>query len=132
MSEWNSLQKERYTITYTGCRTVSTVVLDESIDAVIEDKLEGRGINTLRPEPGISDQEVLQFAISEDAPVLTRDQGDFIELDTQMDHPGILIDKQMHLRDKRLVAETVSNLLTEHGDKLEENVAFISNFYGRF
>lgn len=107
-------------------------MLDESIDAVIEEKLEGRGIDTLRAEPGISDQEVLQFAISEDALVLTRDQGDFIELDTQMDHSGILIDKKMHLRDKGLVAETVSSLLEEHGDELEQNVAFISNFYGRF
>jgi len=49
-----------------------------------------------------------------------------------MDHPGVLIDKQMHLRDKGLVAETVSNLLEEHGDELEQNVAFISSFYGRF
>lgn len=86
----------------------------------------------MRPEKGISDQEVMQYAVSEDAPVLTRDQGDFIELDTQMEHPGVLIDKQMHLRDKSLVAETVSNLLQEHEEELAENVVFISNFYGRF
>jgi len=103
-------------------------VLDESIDVVVEEKLEGRGVDTLRPEPGISDQEVLQFAISEDAPVLTRDQGDFIELDTQMDHPGILIDKQMHLRDKSLVAETVSNILDQHQEEIQDNVVFVSNF----
>ncbi len=74
----------------------------------------------------------MQYAISEDAPVLTRDQGDYIELDAQVDHPGILIDKQMHLRDRVLVAETVSNILDEHQGELQDNVVFISNFYGRF
>mgnify|MGYP006295932421 CR=1 FL=1 len=74
----------------------------------------------------------MQYAVNEDAPVLTRDQGDFIELDTQMDHLGVLIDKKMHLRDKSLVAKTVSNLLQEHEEELEENVVFISNYYGRF
>ena len=74
----------------------------------------------------------MQYAVNEDAPVLTRDQGDFIELDTQMDHLGVLIDKKMHLRDKSLVEKTVSNLLQEHEEELEENVVFISNYYGRF
>jgi len=86
----------------------------------------------LRPDPGISDQEVLQFAISKDAPVLTRDQGDFIKLDTQMNHPGILIDKQMHLKDKGLVTDTISSLIEEHQEELEDHVYFMSNFYGRF
>lgn len=102
------------------------------MDSVIEEKLEGRGIETVRPEKGISDQEVMQYAISEDAPVLTRDQGDYIELDAQVDHPGILIDKQMHLRNRVLVAETVSNILDEYQGELQDNVVFISNFYGRF
>lgn len=50
---------------------------------------------------------------------------------TILEHPGILIDKQMHLRDKSLVAETVESILERHGDNLEDNVVFISNFYGR-
>jgi len=69
-----------YTITYTGRRNVPTTVLDESINAVIEEKLEGRRVHTLRAEPDSSDQEVLQFAVGEDALLFTRDKGDLIYL----------------------------------------------------
>jgi len=119
-------------IVWRGGASISRLVLDESIDVVIEEKLEGRGVDTVRAENGISDQEVMQYAIGQDALVLTRDQGDYVQLDAQLEHPGILIDKQMHLRDKALVAETVSSILEKHGEALENNVVFVSNFYGRF
>jgi len=102
------------------------------VDSVIEEKLEGREIETVRPEKGIPDQEVMQYAISEGVPVLIRDQGDYIELDVQIDHPGILIDKQMHLRDKSLVAETISSILQQYEEELQDSVIFVSSFYGRF
>lgn len=74
----------------------------------------------------------MQYAINRDAPVLTRDQGDYLKLDSQISHPGIMIDKQMHLRNRSLVAETVLGILEKYGSELEDNPVFISDFYGRF
>lgn len=108
------------------------LVLDESVDLKIEEKLQGRDIETDRPSSGISDQEVLQYAVSQDSPLLTRDQGDYVQLDHQIGHPGILIDGQMHLRDRTLVADTVKGIIEKYSEELEDEVIFISGFYGRF
>lgn len=97
----------------------------------IEKKLNGRDVDTVRPEKGISDQEVLQQAIDEDVPILTRDQGDYVKLDNQLEHPGIMIDKEMHLRDRKLVAETICSILNRHKREFKNAVVFISNFFGR-
>ncbi len=70
--------------------------------------------------------------LEKQAPLVTRDQGDFIELDTLLDHYGILVDKQLHLRDRKLVAHTISSINEKHRDHLNNNIIFISNFYGRF
>lgn len=99
---------------------------------MIERKLDGRGVECLRPEKEISDQRVMEFAVSHGVPLLTRDQGDYIRLGSEMEHPGVLIDKQMHLRDKSLVAETVADMLERYDGEIRGNVLFVSNFYGRF
>lgn len=108
------------------------IALDESVDIIIEKKLNGRDIETVRPEEGASDQEVIEYCIENDTPLLTRDPSDFVELHRRIgQHPGILIDKEMHLRDRSLVADTVKDMLNEIGDELENNVWWVSEFYGR-
>lgn len=85
-----------------------------------------------RPEKGLPDKEVLLFAVRKGWPLLTRDQGDFVSLAADMEHAGIMIDKYLHLRDRKLVAETVKGMLKLGPSHLENNVLYISNFYGRF
>jgi len=109
------------------------LVLDESVDARIAEKVAGRDVTIWRPAAGIPDQAVLEFAIRHTAPLLTRDQGDFISLDRELTHYGILIDKKLHLRQNReLVAETIVGILDHHQAHLENTVLFVSDFYGRF
>lgn len=108
------------------------LVLDESVDKIIEKKLRFLDVECIRPEKGLTDKKVLSLSIEKSVPLLTRDQGDFVSLDADMEHPGILIDKYMHLRDRELVSETVKGILDESSEILEDNVLYISNFYGRF
>lgn len=108
------------------------LVFDESVDKVIEDKLESYNINCLRSEKGLKDKEVLLFAIKQDSPLLTRDQGDFVSLSADIEHLGIMVDKYLHLRDRKLVAKTVGGVLKQDSENLRNNVVYISNFYGRF
>lgn len=108
------------------------LVLDESVDKIIEKKLESSEVNCVRPKKELPDKEVLLFAIKKEEPLLTRDQGDFVSLDADMEHFGIMIDKYMHLRDRKLVAKTMSGILEEGSKLLKNNILYISNFYGRF
>lgn len=106
------------------------LVLDESVDVVTEQRLNALDIETLRPEKGVTDEAVLQFAIAEEAALLTRDQSDYVVLSNEMEHYGILLDKQLHLRDGQLVAETVDYVLQEYGGEIENELVYLSNFYG--
>lgn len=109
------------------------LILDESIPIQIEKALEKKGVVTRRPETGKEDFEVMGRAIQEDTPILTRDQGDFVKLNQELDHPGILMDKKMHLRENTdLVAETISRMLKEISEgNLENSVWYLSDYYGR-
>lgn len=80
----------------------------------------------------MNDKKVLRFAVGKKAPIITRDQGDFVILDTDVDHHGIMIDKHMHLRDRSLVAETVVRIVKNHPKLLSNNLIFLSSFYGQF
>lgn len=108
------------------------LILDESVDRLIEDRIKNFDIETSRPPKGLTDEKVLKFALKQKAPILTRDQGDFVILDSDMDHHGIMIDKHMHLRDRTLVARTVAQILQNYSRLLENDVVFLSSFYGRF
>ena len=106
------------------------LVLDESVDTVIEQRLNALRVKTIRPEKGVTDELVLQFAITKEAPLLTRDQSDYVVLNNEMQHYGILLDKQLHLRDGQLVAETASHVLEEYQDQIKNELVYLSNFYG--
>lgn len=108
------------------------LVLDESVDRLIEDRLKNFNIKTARPTGGSTDSEVLNFAVRKEAPLITRDQGDFVILDADVDHFGIMIDKHMHLRDRTLVAETIAGILENYPQLLENSIVYLSNFYGQF
>ncbi|MFB6199796.1 MAG: DUF5615 family PIN-like protein [Candidatus Nanohaloarchaea archaeon] len=108
------------------------LLLDESVPVQIEMALDSQGIDTGRYMPGEEDDEVLMYAIEKDAPVLTRDQGDFVKLSREFSHPGILMDKQLHLReDFEMVAETIEMVLEQFSENLSDNVWYLSEFYGR-
>lgn len=108
------------------------LVLDESVSRLLEERLEKFDVKTKRPPKESTDREVLKLAIEKKAPVLTRDQGDFVILDNDMDHYGIIIDKYMHLRDRTLVAETIASILEKYPRLLMKNLVFLSNYYGQF
>lgn len=55
------------------------------------DKIESPGLKCIRPEKDVSDKEVLKHV--------------------DIDHHGIIIDKFMHLRDKKLVAQTTVGII---------------------
>lgn len=109
------------------------LVLDESIPGQIEAGLKEKGVETGRYEIGKPDNEVLGYAVKNNVPVLTRDQGDFVRLSQEVDHPGILLDKQMHLReDIELVTETIKSMLENIPEAdLSNNVWYVSDYYGR-
>ncbi|MFB6100660.1 MAG: DUF5615 family PIN-like protein [Candidatus Nanohalobium sp.] len=109
------------------------LLLDESIPKSVEEALEDKGIETGRFEIGAEDSEVMSYAIENKAPVITRDQGDFVRLGHELDHLGVLLDKQMHLRkDTDLVAKTVKYMIEEIPEEdLSNSVWYLSNFYGR-
>jgi predicted nuclease of predicted toxin-antitoxin system len=109
------------------------ILLDESIPRSVEEALEDKGIEAGRYETGVDDAEVMTFAIKNEVPVITRDQGDFVMLSQELNHCGILMDKQMHLRkDTDLVADTVKHMLEEIPEEdLSNSVWYLSNFYGR-
>lgn len=108
------------------------LVLDESVDRLIEERIENLDIEVIRPPKGSNDRRVLHFAIKREAPIVTRDQGDFVILNNDLKHYGIMIDKHMHLRDRNLVAETVVIVLKEHPKILKNNLVFLSSYYGQF
>lgn len=109
------------------------ILLDESIPVQIEKALEKNGFKTYRFEKEAPDEKVLREAIKKDIPLVTRDQGDFVRLSSELDHPGIILDKQMHLRkDFDLVANTIKEMLEEIGEEnLRGEVCYLSGYYGR-
>jgi hypothetical protein len=117
----------------------SKIVLDEDVPMQIGYKLEGRSIEVLSHESSASDKEVLRFAAECGSPLLTKDE-DFRERDEELDHFGILIDNQMHLRDWNLVADTITamskNIPKEEKnipkEDLRDNIWRVSDYYGVF
>lgn len=109
------------------------LLLDESIPSQVEAALEKKGIETGRYDTGEPDNKVLGYAVKKDVQVVTRDQGDFVRLNQEVDHPGILMDKQMHLReDVDLVAETIKSMMENISEEdLSNNVWYVSDYYGR-
>lgn len=109
------------------------LLLDEDVAISIGRKLEGRGIKIERHEKSKSDREVLMYSVELDVPVLTRNQGDFVSLDRQIRHRGVMIDKGMNRRNPNLVADTVSGILEDYSSgELENELIFVSNFYGLY
>ena len=124
------------------------LVLDEDVPVEIGYKLEGRGIDVLSHESSASDTEVLKFAVENEAPLLTKDedfrtqhemlleadsQENLLERDKDLEHFGILIDNQMHLRDWNLVADTIKAMLENiPKEDLRDNVWRVSDYYGVF
>lgn len=106
-------------------------VVDESTWGSLEEKLEGRDVSTVRHEPGITDDEVLEFAVERDSPLLVADK-DFTFLNEESrEHPGILADKYMHRREWELVADTVKWILDNvPEEELENNIWYLSDYYG--
>lgn len=108
------------------------LVLDEDVPIQIGYKLEGRNLEVLSHESSASDNEVLKFAVENDAPLLTKDE-DFRERNEEIEHFGILIDNQMHLRDWNLVADTIKRILENIAkEDLRNNVWRVSDYYGVF
>lgn len=109
------------------------IVVDESTWGSLEDKLEGRGVEVVRHESGITDTEVLEFADGRGAPVLVADK-DFSFLEQEPDdHPGILSDRYMHRREWGMVADTIKWMLENvPGEELEGNIWYLSDYYGVF
>jgi len=92
--------------------------------------LEGRGISVIKHDPGITDNEVLDFAIEENSPLLVADK-DFTFLNEESrQHPGILADRYMHRRDWNLVADTVKWILDNvPEEELENDLWYLSDYY---
>jgi len=108
------------------------LVLDEDVPIQIGYKLQGRDIEVLSHESSASDNEVLRFAVENEAPLLTKDE-DFRERDSDLQHFGILIDNQMHLRDWNLVADTITAMLENiPKEDLKDSVWRVSDYYGIF
>lgn len=109
------------------------ILLDESVPNQVENALEKEDIDTMRCNEGEEDYNVMTFAIENQIPVLTRDQGDFPRLGQELEHPGILLDKQMHLRkDTEMVAQTIKKLIKQIPEKdLKNSTWYVSNYYGR-
>lgn len=108
------------------------VVLDEDVPIQIGYKLEGRDIEVLTHKSSASDKEVLRFAVESETPLLTKDE-DFRERDRDLEHFGILIDNQMHLRDWNLVADTIKEMLENiPKEDLRNNIWRVSDYYGVF
>jgi len=108
------------------------LVLDEDVPVEIGYKLEGRGIEVLSHESGAPDTEVLRFAVETDVPLITKDE-DFRERDNDLNHFGILIDNQMHLRDWNLVADTIKDMLNNiPKESMRNDVWRVSDYYGVF
>lgn len=108
------------------------LVLDGSVDRLIEKRVKNFSVETARPPKGLTDENVLKFAVKRESPIITRDQGDFVILDTDVNHYGIMIDKFMHLRNRTLVAETVGRIVKDYPELLRNNLVFLSSFYGQF
>ncbi|MFB6209523.1 MAG: DUF5615 family PIN-like protein [Candidatus Nanohaloarchaea archaeon] len=105
------------------------LVIDEDVKKSIKVKLNSRGIKTERLKKSLTDRKVILEARERDAPILTRNQEDFIHLNEEISHSGILIDKFMNKRGSKKVAETVQQVLEENKEKIEDRVWFVSNFY---
>ncbi len=115
-----------------GDEFLDSLVLDEDVPIQVGYKLEGRDIEVLNHESGAFDREVLSFAVESEAPLLSKDE-DFRERGTELEHFGILIDNQMHLRDWNLVADTIKEMLENiPKEDLEDNVWRVSDYYGVF
>ncbi|MFB6294302.1 MAG: DUF5615 family PIN-like protein, partial [Candidatus Nanohaloarchaea archaeon] len=63
------------------------LLLDEDVRRSIADALEGSGVSVSRYRKGATDRAVLMEAVENTVPVLTRNQGDFVTLGNEMDHP---------------------------------------------
>ena len=75
---------------------------------------------------------MLRFAAEHGSPLLTKDE-DFRERDRDLEHFGILIDNQMHLRDWNLVADTIKAMLEKiPKEDLRNNIWRVSDYYGVF
>ncbi|MDY6773747.1 MAG: DUF5615 family PIN-like protein, partial [Candidatus Nanohaloarchaea archaeon] len=89
-------------------RATAHLIVDESVDLVLVEKIRGRGFNVgLSPrEKEYEDVDVLRFAVERQAPLLTTDS-DFRTppLDT---HFGILLDTDMNRRDPGQVADAIT------------------------
>ncbi|MFP4229863.1 MAG: DUF5615 family PIN-like protein [Candidatus Nanohaloarchaea archaeon] len=109
------------------------LLLDESIPRPVEKALEDQDIEVARFESGAPDKEVIAYAVNVEAPILTRDQGDFPRLSQELDHPGILIDRNLHLRrDLEMVSKTVEKILSEKkNEELQNSIWYLTSFYGR-
>jgi predicted nuclease of predicted toxin-antitoxin system len=106
------------------------IVCDEMVNPVLDKKLEKAGFKVFRPETSASDQKVLELAIRERSPILTRDR-DFVRKHRKNEnHYGILLDPAMHHRSSSEVKNAVEEIFDLMDDSdIENSVIRLKKFY---
>jgi len=107
-----------------------SLVCDEMVSRVLDQRLENQGFTVYRPSPSESDEGVLALAREKHAPIVTRDT-DFIHAHrTGDEHWGLLIDQRMHYQpDSQIINAicTVFDLLDPA--ELRNTVVRLNRFY---
>lgn len=113
-------------------RATAHLIIDESVDLVLVEKIRGRGFNVeLSPrEEEYEDVDVLRFAVERQAPLLTTDS-DFRTPPLDI-HFGILLDTDMNRRDPDQVADAIAGVLTSFEDSLENEIFRLERWYGYY
>ncbi len=111
-------------------KKVDSIICDEMIDPVVDEKLRDKGIEIYRPEPSETDEDVLRLARNQKAPILTRDR-DFVEKHKNDEkHHGIIFDPRMHYRTPNEIVSALESLFEMADSKDMKNTLIrLSRFY---
>ncbi len=106
------------------------IVADESVDFGIVKLLRAEKLNILaisEEQSGITDSEVLEFAVKRNALLITEDK-DFGELAFRLKfkHKGILLIRLSDLPRKERI-KTAFEIIREHADKLINNFSVLNS-----
>ncbi len=108
---------------------MNKVVCDEMVDPALDEILRDEGFEVFRPEISDSDDEVLELANENRAVILTRDR-DFVRLNDNQEHFGIIFDSGMHHRALREVSEAVLRIFDlMSSEDLENSLVRLNRFY---
>ena len=109
---------------------IDSVVCDEMIDPLVDQRPNQQGIRVFRPAPSDSDDEVLELAKKHRCPVITRDR-DFVDKHREGSNSyGIIFDPGMHHRPSREILPALNSVFElMDAEDLKNTVVRLKRFY---